>query len=442
MGKSIFSNNTPSTEKKQEKEKKKSENKNLLKTDQTCPTLISTKTLVNVTTAPLQGQRCKSVTAQAPACLLSTLTINCSSSHGNSSTISHVLCSTTVDCVSFLPDIMKIAPKDEEERDLIVEMDDRCGSYDDVMLAFDEAEMEADRVSAVDVGYISDFDSRCSEWGGTDHSFSPEGPLSMQHKTTHSLKMQNDTRDSSGMCKSVNVLKSNNKVFNATNEVLQSSTTKDSDKCFALPKVVDWSKLNQCRTRYLKLDRSKKNGISPIRPQPFLPEKTSTPNPSTVRPKTKDTKPKEPLKSSFTIYTDPEYQAAESPHPSTSGSLHPPRNILFSLQRNTLSSRAKLVSGDLAGKVQKITSPLCACGRRARQQVVSNGGPNHGRGFYCCPVRRSGGGGSLERGCGFFKWESALLKSSVVAPPAVGSSVSLCQVNSRLPYRLPQRKSY
>ncbi|CAF98125.1 unnamed protein product, partial [Tetraodon nigroviridis] len=58
----------------------------------------------------------------------------------------------------------------------------------------------------------------------------------------------------------------------------------------------------------------------------------------------------------------------------------------------------------------RVTSPLCSCGRRAKRQVVSNGGPNHGRGFYCCAVRRSGGAGTVQKGCQFFQWESAVMK--------------------------------
>ncbi|CAL8330665.1 unnamed protein product [Merluccius merluccius] len=62
----------------------------------------------------------------------------------------------------------------------------------------------------------------------------------------------------------------------------------------------------------------------------------------------------------------------------------------------------------------RITAPLCGCGRRAKRQTVCNGGPNHGRGFYCCPVRRSGTGGNNmgQNGCKFFKWESALIQDS------------------------------
>lgn len=60
------------------------------------------------------------------------------------------------------------------------------------------------------------------------------------------------------------------------------------------------------------------------------------------------------------------------------------------------------------------TSPLCGCGRRARRLTVGNGGPNHGRVFYCCPVRRQSCDGR-QKGCEFFQWESSahnLLKTS------------------------------
>ncbi|XP_051940388.1 ERI1 exoribonuclease 2 [Hippocampus zosterae] len=60
----------------------------------------------------------------------------------------------------------------------------------------------------------------------------------------------------------------------------------------------------------------------------------------------------------------------------------------------------------------KMTSPLCDCGRRAKHLQVSNGGPNQGKGFYCCAGRRSvsgrGAGPNKNKGCQFFQWESAL----------------------------------
>ncbi|XP_061626559.1 ERI1 exoribonuclease 2 [Phyllopteryx taeniolatus] len=68
--------------------------------------------------------------------------------------------------------------------------------------------------------------------------------------------------------------------------------------------------------------------------------------------------------------------------------------------------------GILSTTNQKVTSPLCDCGRRAKRLQVSNGGPNQGKGFYCCSGRRSGGGrgagATKNKGCQFFKWESAL----------------------------------
>ncbi|XP_038142779.1 ERI1 exoribonuclease 2 isoform X1 [Cyprinodon tularosa] len=469
--KSLFSRNFSATENKQEKEKKEREkeknvsNKENLSTTsrwpsssnlpakahqkcpspeeppnsstgQTCQILIPTKTLLKVTPAPQQGQSGKSVTAQAAHGLLSTSVINLNPPHSNGSISSHVLCSTTIGCISDLPHNTTTAQVDEEDGELIVETDERCGSYDDVLLPFDDSEMDT---ISVDVGCISDFDSRCQDLEGMDRS--SVGPLSLQPEN---LKMPNVSRDLSMMCKSLNMLNSNVKKFKGTHEKLHPMTTKEPDKCFALPTVVDWSKLNQCRSGPLEKDRCDKDGqtkgVCPVPPKPFLPEKTSTPNPSTMRPKPNERKHRESLKSSFTIYTDPN-KTAESLHPSTSSSLHPSRNILSSLHTNVISC-SKQVHIASTAKGPKLTAPLCACGRRARRQVVSNGGPNHGRGFYCCPVRRSAGRGSTGKGCGFFKWESALIKSSMVAPPAVQSSISLCEVNSTLQYRPPQRRSY
>ncbi|XP_065125599.1 ERI1 exoribonuclease 2 [Paramisgurnus dabryanus] len=55
------------------------------------------------------------------------------------------------------------------------------------------------------------------------------------------------------------------------------------------------------------------------------------------------------------------------------------------------------------------TAPLCGCGRRAKRLTVGNGGPNHGRVFYCCPVRRQSCDGR-QKGCEFFQWESSTQK--------------------------------
>lgn len=90
-----------------------------------------------------------------------------------------------------------------------------------------------------------------------------------------------------------------------------------------------------------------------------------------------------------------------------------------SLSFRSLGSRRPL-SGALNSSVngnQRVTPPLCQCGRRARRLNVSNGGPNHGKAFYSCPVGKQEGN---RKGCGYFKWEHALLKEkvTVLSPPS------------------------
>ncbi|KAL2086511.1 hypothetical protein ACEWY4_017570 [Coilia grayii] len=113
----------------------------------------------------------------------------------------------------------------------------------------------------------------------------------------------------------------------------------------------------------------------------------------------------------FTVYQDVESQ------PSTSTGKQTSTGGSFSVPPSVLSSRVNQSQrGGVARVAGKLTSPLCGCGRRAKRLTVGNGGPNHGRAFYCCPVRRSGSGPAnanwkKKEGCGFFKWESALLCS-------------------------------
>ncbi|XP_073697825.1 LOW QUALITY PROTEIN: ERI1 exoribonuclease 2 [Garra rufa] len=72
------------------------------------------------------------------------------------------------------------------------------------------------------------------------------------------------------------------------------------------------------------------------------------------------------------------------------------------------------------GSSSKITAPLCGCGRRARRLTVGNGGPNHGRVFYCCAVRRQSSS-RTHKGCDFFKWESGLIQNHLRTPKNTGS---------------------
>ncbi|NXF03023.1 ERI2 exoribonuclease, partial [Smithornis capensis] len=72
-----------------------------------------------------------------------------------------------------------------------------------------------------------------------------------------------------------------------------------------------------------------------------------------------------------------------------------------------LNSTVNLNQSVRAVRSGKPTPPLCNCGRRAKKLCVSNAGPNHGKAFFCCPVGKQEGN---RKGCGYFKWESALLK--------------------------------
>ncbi|XP_060910796.1 ERI1 exoribonuclease 2 [Labrus mixtus] len=393
--------------------------------------LISPKTLLNETTTTVWGRSRRSIAAQAVPDISSLVMIN---PPHNKNNISLVLCSTTMGCLTNLPRTNQQSStaaavgawEEEEGAELFVETEDRCGSYDDVVLEGD-VEFINETDEAFDTEYVSGFDCE-------NHVFEEEPD------NTHSAAD----------------IRSNITVSNRLNGIRQNSTISESNFEFVVPKPPD-SKSNKHKTGLqtsLHLQEksnatntnSKTNTPFPFRHKPCIPEKTSTPYTSFAKPKpviTKPAKHKVTPKSSFNIYTDLEKRSSSSMY----GSFSTSKNVLSSLSTNTLSSRANQssITGPLKER-QKITSPLCACGRRAKRQVVSNGGPNQGRGFYCCPVRRSGSGGSIQKGCEFFKWESALMKSSSVSPAASRSSVSLCQMNSTLSCGRPQRsmirKSY
>ncbi|XP_067329325.1 ERI1 exoribonuclease 2-like isoform X2 [Anolis sagrei] len=75
-----------------------------------------------------------------------------------------------------------------------------------------------------------------------------------------------------------------------------------------------------------------------------------------------------------------------------------------------------------ARETGRVTAPMCKCGRRARRLNVSNRGPNHGKVFYSCPMRKQEGD---RKGCGFFKWEHVLLKEKLTPPPHCSNAVGL-----------------
>ncbi|KAJ3614487.1 hypothetical protein NHX12_018059 [Muraenolepis orangiensis] len=144
------------------------------------------------------------------------------------------------------------------------------------------------------------------------------------------------------------------------------------------------------------------------------------------------------------IYSD----AAATSSPTAALSLCTPQRAIPSLPSYSTSSRSCQYTTRPPSLLHpprprplKITAPLCGCGRRAKRQTVCNGGPNHGRGFFGCPVRRSGTGNVMQNCCRFFKWESALIQESPPALSCVQSSMSL-HVVRRPQLSLTSRKSY
>ncbi|KAF1394742.1 hypothetical protein PFLUV_G00004310 [Perca fluviatilis] len=415
---------------------------------QICQSLIAPKTLLYGTTVPLWGCSRRSVTAVAVTNISSSVMTNCPSPQINNNG-SLVLCSTTLGCLSSLPQPNQPSKtgatigrvEEEEGTELLVETEDRCGSYDDVVLEEDDG-----LISETEREFNVDHVSR-HVWEEPDNKHSLGGQVTLRDKIRETVSVENN------LTTQKMTSESSTTSLPAKNDIRQHSTISEPNTYFAVPKTVTQdSKSNQHKTGLRtffqvqgKSDEphksSKTNAPSVFRHKPFIPEDTSTPYTSFARPKAvvpQPKKPKETPQSSFTIYTDP----AKPSRPSSRGSFCASKNALSSLSTNTLSSRTNRcsISATVKGG-PRITSPLCACGRRAKRQSVSNGGPNHGRGFYCCPVRRSGSGGRIQKGCEFFKWESALMKSSSVDAPAVGSSVSLCQINSTLSCRPPQRST-
>nr|XP_020478471.1 ERI1 exoribonuclease 2 [Monopterus albus] len=422
---------------------------------QTCQSLVSPKTLLNGTATILWGYNSsRSVNTKAVT----------SASPHNKENNCLVLCSTTVGCLSNLPQPHQpsntgtnVGPMEEEEStELLVETEERCGSYDDMLLDSDDVINQTDR--EWDVEHIG-YDSGCYVWEEPENShslgaFTLGDSMSAENYSNTEVM----TSELVTTCVSTKTKRLQVNISDQLNKMRQPSVIPEPDTCFAVPKTVTQGSITHQAKTGLKTfvgfnkkpsglqKYSKMNTPSSFSPRSFVPEKTSTPNTSLARSKaaiTQHTKCKQTPKSSFTIYSGPAKRAAAPSCPS----LYTPKNVLASLSTNihpSSSSRSSIPVKPKEGG--KITSPLCACGRRAKRQVVSNGGPNHGRGFYCCPVRRSGSGGRMQKGCEFFKWESSLKKTSSVASVAITSSVSLCHINSTLSCRPHQRsplsKSY
>uniref|UniRef100_A0A8C8VF43 ERI1 exoribonuclease family member 2 n=1 Tax=Pelusios castaneus TaxID=367368 RepID=A0A8C8VF43_9SAUR len=126
----------------------------------------------------------------------------------------------------------------------------------------------------------------------------------------------------------------------------------------------------------------------------------STPFSQTLKRKPSSPKSLPPSKKQlFTVYKD---EAASSDQ-----SLPLRRASSYKVPSVILNSSVSLNPSSRAVKSEKLTPPLCNCGRRAKKLNVSSAGPNHGKVFYTCPVGKHE---EKKKGCGYFKWEHLLLK--------------------------------
>lgn len=335
-----------------------------------------------------------------------------------------VLCSTTVSCLSSPDNLDQTAEREaprlvnEEERAEVfcLETGEKCGSYDDVALEGDHDVISGE----LGFNYVSDFDGGnylCDE--SDDTTLAASSLDNMRGAVNENmLKHQRVAGKSAVISLGPKTTPFQVNMCSSMSEIWQQSKLIKPD--------TQASKLNQLKTG-LKISMK-------VQKKSKLPQKNSKTNTrsSFARPIVGVSHFSQTPKSSFSIYSDPVEPSRD---------FCDTKRVLRSLSANILNSKSDC---SLKG-VQRVTPPLCSCGRRAKRQVVSNGGPNHGRGFYCCAVRRLGGTGRIQKGCEFFKWESAVIKSNSVASAAARSSVSLCRVNpflSRQPMQRLSRKSF
>ncbi|XP_023670790.2 ERI1 exoribonuclease 2 [Paramormyrops kingsleyae] len=121
---------------------------------------------------------------------------------------------------------------------------------------------------------------------------------------------------------------------------------------------------------------------------------------------------RKPSEMDMTACRDSHASYTDESHLSSKSRLSSGSSASLFFNRTSLPNARTAVKAGRSG-----TAPLCHCGRRARRLTVANGGPNHGRVFYSCPIGRNATGN--KRNCGFFQWESAHLK-------AVSASTSQC----------------
>ncbi|NXA24157.1 ERI2 exoribonuclease, partial [Ibidorhyncha struthersii] len=253
-------------------------------------------------------------------------------------------------------------------------------------------------ISSEDISTSSDCLSLLTDW--EDVALIPE---SQYEQNSDSVQVKDDSNtdiltvfEEKTVSKQSTVVSSGNQSLEKTVvpvEPLKSIIYKSSDTTIYNVETVQRRTSN---FSVFKLPSAKVNAISA---QSALTGNYSTP--SEVH-KRKPTSPKlfpPAKKQSFAIYKEKTASFDHSLPSSSSNSS--------SVSPAILNSTANLNQSVRAVKSGKPTPPLCNCGRRAKKLYVSNAGPNHGKAFFCCPVGKHEGN---KKGCGYFKWEYALLK--------------------------------
>ncbi|XP_063170827.1 ERI1 exoribonuclease 2 [Candoia aspera] len=124
---------------------------------------------------------------------------------------------------------------------------------------------------------------------------------------------------------------------------------------------------------------------------------------------------------SFPPTKKPPFRIHEDGSPRSSSFL-PPKANPGSVSPALLNSSSNFNQSLRAAETGRMIPPLCQCGRRARKLNVSNGGPNQGKAFYSCPVRKREG---TRKGCNYFRWEHSLLKEKIAVPTSASGAIGL-----------------
>ncbi|CAL8331091.1 unnamed protein product [Lota lota] len=436
--------------------------------------LVSPRTLLNGTTTPLLG-KCTVAGKKTTMDLFSQVLVNAPSCRDNSHGL--VLCSTTVGCISHLPQVhLTFEPraavlghtKDGTEKEIAVETEEWHGRYDYVVLDGDDG-VTTDLYEEYESLDPEDTSGNNRESSLSNVSKYVNSSILIPHQInvmaknnlakTVCLERKGNAQKLEASCLSNNemppsLIRVNEKRPLHSVSLANTSALRSNSITLNHPKVVssnirlhvqDNSKAPQNKSRTW-------NSSSLIMPKARVQERAlvsnvfTKPTPVIIQhhaTRTCSKKPNGKETGSF-VYSD----TAKTPRPTSAHSLCTPQSAIPSISSNPTSSRSCQLTTTRSSLQHpsrpwppRITAPLCGCGRRGKLQTVCNGGPNHGRGFYCCPVRRSGTGNMIQNGCKFFKWESALIKDHSPANSCVQSSMSL-HVLRRPQLSSTSRKSY